>query len=246
MAPNAAGRFRPVFCCWYRFVSSVRLYTISTPQRPSRFFHNGCCWDRYGICGAETAQQKNWNQGLLAFAILIPTLSCLTLLFAWHGWKANWSAIAGVIPISDAASYYESAQTFLREAYLDVSGQRRPLSTAMTSLWLYLSGDHFKLCLLLQALRFAAVAFLAAAAVAVLHGIRAGWVFFALLLVFAEPYLPTMMTESNGIIFGILALSMLLFGLNRGRFPFYCLAAIFFSPLASRFVRPRYLYFRAL
>lgn len=177
----------------------------------------------------DRSVQKNWNQGLLAFAILIPTLSCLTLLFAWHGWKANWSAIAGVIPISDAASYYESAQTFLREAYLDVSGQRRPLSTAMTSLWLYLSGDHFKLCLLLQALCFAAVAFLAAAAVAVLHGIRAGWVFFALLLVFAEPYLPTMMTESNGIIFGILALSMLLFGLNRGRFPFYCLGAFFLA-----------------
>jgi hypothetical protein len=173
--------------------------------------------------------QDDRARGTLIFALLIPALSCLTLLIAWVGWKANVLAIGGVIPLSDSASYYISAQTFLREAFLDPSGQRRPLNIMLTSLWLYLSGDDFKLLLLIQALGFAAAAFLASAAVAAVHGFRGGLLLFALLLVLAEPYLPTVMSETNGMIFGILSLVGFLFGVHRGRlfsfsFGAFCLA----------------------
>src|SRR5665213_2787852 len=69
--------------------------------------------------------QKHRIHGTLVFALLVPALSCLSLLVAWFGWKANSAAIGGVIPISDSASYYISAQTFLRDAFLDAAGQRR-------------------------------------------------------------------------------------------------------------------------
>jgi hypothetical protein len=179
-------------------------------------------------------------RGALVFALLIPALSCLSLLVAWLGWKANSPAIGGVIPISDSAGHYISAQTFLREAYIDAEGQRRPLNTIMTSLWLYLSGDNFKLLLLMQACGFAAVAFLASSVVATLHGFRAGLLMFAFLLVFAEPYLPTTLSETNGIIFGMLALAGFLFGLYRGSFFFYCLGALFLA--AGLAIRPSALF----
>jgi hypothetical protein len=133
------------------------------------------------------------------------------------------------VPISDSAGHYISAQTFLREAILDTEGQRRPLNTMMTSLWLYLSGDDFKLLLLIQALGFSVAAFLASAVVAALHGFRAGLLLFAFLLVFAEPYLPTTLTETNGIIFGILALVGFLFGLYRVSLAFFCLGVLFLA-----------------
>ena len=177
----------------------------------------------------DVSSQYNWVRGTLVFALLIPALSCLTLLIAWLGWKANTLAICGVIPISDSASYYISAQTFLREAFLDPSSQRRPLNIVLTSLWLYLSGDDFKLLLLLQALGFSAVAFLASAVVAGVHGFRAGLLLFAFLLVFAEPYLPTMLSETNGIIFGILALVGFIFALYRGSFFSFCFGAFFLA-----------------
>jgi hypothetical protein len=170
--------------------------------------------------------RDNPARSTLVFAVLIPALCCLTLLLAWLGWKANPLAICGVIPISDAASYYISAQTFLREAFLDPSGQRRPLNILLTSLWLYLSGDDFKLLLLLQVLGFSAAAFLASAVVAALHGFRAGLLLFAFLLVFAEPYLPTTLSETNGSIFGILALVAFLFGLYRRSLFCYCFGAL--------------------
>jgi hypothetical protein len=173
--------------------------------------------------------QEYWVRGTLIFALLIPALSCLGLLIAWLGWKANPMAIGGVVPISDSAGHYVSAQTFLREALLDTEGQRRPLNTVMTSLWLYLSGDDFELLLLIQALGFSVAAFLASAVVAALHGFRAGLLLFAFLLVFAEPYLPTTLTETNGIIFGILALVGFLFGLYRGSLAFFCLGALFLA-----------------
>jgi hypothetical protein len=162
-------------------------------------------------------------RGTLVFALLIPALTCLTLLVAWHGWKANVMALCGVIPISDAGSNYISAQTLLRDAFLDPSGQRRPLNTALTSLWLFLSGDDLKLMLLLQALAFSVAAFLASTAVAAVHGFRGGLLMFALLLVFAEPYLPTVLSETNGMIFGVLSLVGFLFGTYRKSFlAFFC------------------------
>src|SRR5258706_7235067 len=151
-------------------------------------------------------------RGTLVFTLLIPALTCLTLLVAWHGWKANVMALCGVIPISDAGSNYISAQTLLRDAFLDPSGQRRPLNTVLTSLWPFLSGDDLKLMLVLQALAFSVAAFLASTAVAAVHGFRGGLLMFALLLAFAEPYLPTVLSETNGMIFGILSLVGFLFG----------------------------------
>ncbi len=173
--------------------------------------------------------QEYWAPGTLILALLIPALSCLSLLITWHGWKANVSAIGGVVPIGDSAGHYMSAQTFLRESFLDAEAQRRPLNTIMTSLWLYLSGDNFKHLLLIQALAFSAAAFLASAVASALHGFRAGLLLFAFLLVFAEPYLPTTLSETNGIIFGTLALVGFLFGLYRGSFTLFCLGALFLA-----------------
>jgi len=173
----------------------------------------------------DVSSQYNWAHDTLTFALLIPALSCLTLLIAWLGWKANIQAICGVVPISDAGSYYISAQTFLREGFLDAAAQRRPLNVVLTALWLYLSGDNFKLSLLIQALAFSASAFLASTVVAAVHGFRAGLLLFALLLVFAEPYLPTTLSETNGIVFGTLSLVGFLFGLYRRSLFSYCFGA---------------------
>ena len=167
--------------------------------------------------------------GVLVLAALITALTCLSLLIAWLGWKANEWDICGVVPISDARMYYVSAQTFLREQFFDIAGQRRPINTLLTGLWLYISGDHFKTLLLIRALWFAATAFLATAAVAVVHGFRAGLVFFALVLVFAEPYLSTTMSETNGITYGILAFVAFFLGLHRRSFYLYCLGALFLA-----------------
>jgi hypothetical protein len=184
----------------------------------------------------ETNSNGNRAVGTPIFAVLIPGLSCLTLLIAWLGWKANASAICGVIPISDAGMYYISAQTFLRDGFLDTWAQRRPLNTLMTSFWLYLSGDHFNSFLLIQALWFSAAAFLGSAVVAALHGFRAGLLLFALLLVFAEPYLPTTLSETNGIICGILSLVGFLYGLHRRSLLCYWFGALFLATALA--IRP--------
>jgi hypothetical protein len=167
--------------------------------------------------------------GALVLSALVPTLTCLSLLIAWLGWKANEWDICGVVPISDARMYYVSAQTFLRDQLLDIAGQRRPINTLLTALWLYLSGDDFKTLLLMRALWFSVTAFLASAAVVVMHGFRAGLLFFALLLVFAEPYLSTTMSETNGITYGTLALVGFVLGLYRRSLHLYCFGALFLA-----------------
>jgi hypothetical protein len=180
------------------------------------------------------------SRSVLVLALLIPALSFFVLVVAWLGWKANILAICGVIPVSDSASYYVSAQTFLREGILDPSGQRRPLNTILTSLWLYFSADDFKASILIQAMAFSVAAFLGSAVTAAIHGFRAGVLLFAFLLVFAEPYLPTMLSENNGIVFGILALVGFLFGLNRGSLLAYCFGA--FSLAMGLAIRPSALF----
>jgi len=170
----------------------------------------------------RSASAASRPRDALILALIIPVLSCLTLVVAWIGWKTNNLAICGVIPISDSASYYASAQSFVHEAFLDPSGQRRPLNILLTSAWLLFSGDHFKLLLVIQVLAFSAAALLASATAAALHGFRAGLLLFALLLVFAEPYLPTVLSENNGFLFGALALVGFIFGLRRRSLIYYC------------------------
>jgi hypothetical protein len=177
----------------------------------------------------DVVSQYDWARGTPLFALLIPMLCCLTLLMAWLGWKANPAAICGVIPISDSADYYISAQTFLREAFLDAAGQNRPLNILLAALWLYLSGDNFKLLLSIQAVAFSAAALLGSVVVAALHGFRAGLLLFSLLLVFAGPYLPTMLSETNGAIFGTLSLVGFLFGVHRRSLFSYCFGAFFLA-----------------
>jgi hypothetical protein len=162
-------------------------------------------------------------------AVLIPTLACFSLLVAWLGWKAHLSAACGVVPFSDARMYYASAQTLLREGVLDIAGQRRPLNVVVSALWLYLSGDHFKILLLLQTLAFSAAAFLASWLVAMLHGFRAGLLLFAFLLVFAEPYLPTTMSETSALTFGALSLVACLAGVLRRKLTLYWLGVLFLA-----------------
>src|ERR1035438_1573708 len=50
----------------------------------------------------NASSQDDRRRGTLVLVLLIPVLSCLTLVIAWFGWKANLLAICGVIPISDA------------------------------------------------------------------------------------------------------------------------------------------------
>jgi hypothetical protein len=233
--------FRQIFlavaflCLSYQVVYDRHLITAATifPQ----WLVLGAIWYSWNGKGKSDIA---WRHGLPALAFLIPASALFALMAAWLGWKANTLAICGVIPVSDSASYYVSAQTFLREAILDPSGQRRPLNTILTSIWLYFSADSFKVSILVQVLAFSAAAFLGAAVTTAIHGFRAGLLLFAFLLMFAEPYLPTMLSENNGIVFGILALVGFLFGLNRGSFLAYCFGA--FALAMGLAIRPSALF----
>jgi uncharacterized membrane protein len=232
------GRLRSQFCgaYWNGFLAAAFLALIGQVAYDQHLITVLSLFPQWLLLGSmwylwrqKATPQHNWDRITLLFGVLIPVLSCLTLLFAWLGWKANTQLICGTVPISDSGTYYISAQTFLREGVLDIAAQRRPLNIMLTSLWLFLSGDNFKSALLIQAVGFSVAAFLATAVVAAMHGIRAGLLWFALVLVLAEPYLPTTLSESNGIIFGILSLVGFLFGVYRRNLFAYCCGAFFLA-----------------
>jgi len=232
------GRLRSHFCSTYRngFLAVAVLALISQAVYDQHLITVLSLFPQWLLLGSmwylwrqKAAPQENLVLSALIFGMLIPVSCYLTLVFAWHGWKANTQLICGTVPISDSGTYYISAQTFLREGVLDIAAQRRPLNIMLTSLWLFLSGDSFKLLLVIQAVGFAVAAFLASVVVAAIHGRRAALLWFALVLVLAEPYLPTTLSETNGMIFGILSLVGFIFGLHRKSLFAYCCGAFFLA-----------------
>src|ERR1022692_2475677 len=112
---SAYALFRSPYCATFRIGFLVVAVLGLTSQ---------ILYDRHPITAVTVFPQwlllgsiwYSWQQDLvghpdnrvretLVFALLIPALSCLALLIAWFGWKANTLAIGGVIPVSDSASY---------------------------------------------------------------------------------------------------------------------------------------------
>ncbi len=119
----------------------------------------------------------------------------------------NYNSIAGLVPNSDALSYFADAT---RLAFVDghwgIVSSRRPLAQAFRQLTVFLAGYSYLATLVVQAGMLAVLLFWAARSVARWRGIWAGIAFFGFVFLLHRPYLNTTMTEPLGLACALLAL----------------------------------------
>jgi len=162
---------------------------------------------------------------ILLFISLI--LVIFPLVFSWMGWSQNYSYIGGILPWSDAESYYSGAQSLLYSGHLGGVNLRRPVNEILFALRLIIGGDSFQMAMMLQALMLWFALFLSAYSIYNRYGLRAGLVMFTILILFALPYFPTTLSESLGMTFGALSFTILWWSVINRKWATYCLGMFF-------------------
>ncbi len=169
-------------------------------------------------------QEEIFKIILLIFAM---ALSILPLVLSWMGLAYNYSCIGGILPWSDAESYYTGAQNLLYTGKLEGVSLRRPINEILYAVRLILSSDDYQGAMLIHAFLLGITAFFAAFIVYESFGLRAGTVMCALILLFAAPYLPTSLSETLGLTFSLLAFASLWRSLMNRNFKLYCVGILF-------------------
>jgi hypothetical protein len=143
-------------------------------------------------------------------ALAASIIAYLVQLFAsWENGGASWFTIGGVVPWSDANSYFGGAQRLLFDGQLDAFNSRRPLHAAFLASELALTNLDLRKALLIQAVLLGVASYLAARAVARDLGPLAGLALFAGIYGFARVGVETVSTETLGVTLGALAFATL-------------------------------------
>lgn len=147
---------------------------------------------------------------LLAIACI--SLFVLPLFNAWflfpleiQNLQTVYSALFGILPWSDAEGYYNGANYLLENGILDAWNTRRPLNAILLALRLFISNNHFKISLLLQALLCGISCWLASHIISKNFGKKTSIVTFIILFIFASIFIPTTLSETLGLTLGALS-----------------------------------------
>jgi len=141
-------------------------------------------------------------------------ISIVPLFISWSTANPQYSTIGGLIPYSDAVSYYNGAEQLLDTGKLDGWNQYRPLNAVLMAEILLLTNFNFRNALILQAVFFGISAYLAAFAVGRTFCKIAGILLFFSIFSFAAPFLPLTLSEALGISLGSLGFALLWYGVS--------------------------------
>lgn len=162
----------------------------------------------------EYPPKKNTDNILWGVAIIvIVCISLLPALICWSKADSNYYNIGGLIPWSDAKNFYSGAENLLQTGKFDSWNQRRPLNAALLAVRLAVTGNNFQYALLVQGVLFGLACFSATYVVAQIFNFSAGCIMFSVVFAYAATCLPTTMSECLGITLGLLAFSLLCYGI---------------------------------
>ncbi len=142
----------------------------------------------------------------------LPVLFGGLLLSASAQWTGLWRqgdfsyvSIAGIVPFSDAGSYYADATDVVNSGFFGPVGARRPLAQAFRSTLMAAGGYNYAAMVVLQSLMIASAIFAASVAVTRWRGLWAGLAFAAIGYAVGREFTPTALTEPLGLFWGLCA-----------------------------------------
>lgn len=151
---------------------------------------------------------------LLSVAIFVFTISG-----PWAGLPRQGdfgaAAVGGLVPFSDAISYFATAHDHIRDGVWNQVALRRPLAAAFREVLTVFGLFSFPAMLFLQTLLIAAATWFAAGAIARWRGTWAGLTFFGLMFLAMRSFLPTSLTEPLGLIWALFSIPFFVVALRE-------------------------------
>jgi hypothetical protein len=179
--------------------------------------------------------------------VLIITLMVLlcgmVLSGVWRSGVSDHSLIAGVLPFSDAAGYADGSLNLLHSGSLTGWASRRPLTALIEAFLLFLCNGNFRAMLAALVLLSAISMALAVSEFHRISGRVASFVMFAGLFIFYRRFIGTTLSEHFGVIYGCLAVALVLRTLRTCCWRYYiiglfCLSIGLLARAGAFFVLP--------
>lgn len=141
----------------------------------------------------------------------------LHLIYVWSTAPSEGYSLFGLLPRSDAASYYLGARHLLETGRLDDWNCRRPLNAALLAVRLAATGNGLQAVQVTQVVLLSLAAYALSRTIAKDLGRFAGLLVFSLLLAYGGAYSHWLSSEWLGLTLGALAAAHLWDGARDGR-----------------------------
>jgi hypothetical protein len=166
----------------------------------------------------------------------LPVIFAAFMLSASAQWSGllrqgdySYTAIVGLVPFSDASSYFGEAYDALKDGAFGVHGSRRPLAQIVRTSLLVMSGYSYAGMIALQCLALSAALFFASRSVARWLGPWAGLAFAAMAYSVCREFSVTALTESLGLIWALTAIPFLVEAIRSRSLPHSALGLFLFT-----------------
>lgn len=155
--------------------------------------------------------------GSLSSFLVTLLLFALQLSAVWRSITSpsRYFLLGGLLPMSDASSYYQGARNLLEGNTLSVVASWRPIFSSTLAFVLSLTQQNLQIALAILVLINALASFLLAREVQQTHGTLAAVVSLSMIFLFYRYYIGTTMTENLGIALGTTGLAILWRGASQ-------------------------------
>jgi len=159
----------------------------------------------------------------------ISAILTLPIAGLWFSGQSEQYLLGGIIPFSDARSYFTDARRLLEGAPFITGASRRPLFTAMLTSIQWLAGQNLYISIAVLTLILGISMYFAVQEFRSSEGSVAATLFLILLFCYARLLLGKTLSEFLGLPGGLLALVFLLRGISRNELKFMLLALVTLS-----------------
>lgn len=153
---------------------------------------------------------KNQRFSAMVVAIVIFPAFALALNGLWAGAYSENNVISGLIPRTDAFSFYGGAVSLIETGYLSSYTKRRPLFGGFLAFVLWMTSGHLQITLAILTYLLAFVTFLSILEMRRFLNPLAAVVYFIVLFLFIRRYIGITMSENMGILLGVSAFTLFL------------------------------------
>ncbi len=160
---------------------------------------------------------KNQRLSTAATTLVIFPVFALALNGLWAGAYSENNVIAGLLPRTDALSFYASAVSLKEVGYLISYTKRRPLFGSFLAFLLWISGGNLQFSLALLTFLLAAVTLFSILEMRRLLNPPAAVLYFIVLFLFIRRYIGITMSENMGLLLGISSFTLFLQFLQTNR-----------------------------
>ncbi len=172
-------------------------------------------------------------------AVMVITLAGMTPLLdtflnadSFSSVRPNGSDMLAMIHANDSASYLGTAMHIVVKGAMDGVGSNRPLNGTILAWAFWLGAGKLPIVLFYRAALIAFTVVVAARELAKSYGWLCGILFAVFVTSFTAEFLPTGLSEPNGVAFACLAIALFVRSLRLGSFGFF-IAGVVMTTLAS-------------